>query len=603
MSLALVRKELREHGVIIAVALIFSALGLAALLQQSHHWGGRFTGLMQHTVYFGSLLVMVVSNRLFAREYGGRTQLFLETLPITRGRVFVTKWLLGAAIVSVAALASWYASLYWIQRMEALALNAALGTLASVLLLSIALWAFAAMSAMLGRYRYLAWVVVLLALYMASSIGGIASGDLPLLNLTGQKAAMAQGLPSQTAVSQAVIIALVSALAASALALWGSGAMASTLAQRMTPRERAFVIVAIMLLVGIGTTLQPKPTPPPFELQNVEPIVGTYTRASVLPTIDLDQPAADELAHTVIRDADSLISALHLPIRPSVFIQPQQGLDPMVMRRAWLEGADGIVLKVAPSAPRDLLRELVLHSVLTDATLGRMEKEDRHVLLDGLSSYWATRDDPHAQVQWWLRAASITAPITVTTLRQWSATSEQVSECVSQGLAFAAMQALIQQLGREPTLALMRNVFREPHDDVRVLFETSPDDYLKRAGVNWSEWAARTQAAINAARKHYATELSTRPQIQAQIVQRLSAARGATIEAEVAGARAYWVLYQELGPWTADVIDTSRFDARQPRVALPLSPASGTTLFTAIETDDPLLGCPVRVFTQRLAVR
>ncbi|MET0988691.1 MAG: ABC transporter permease [Steroidobacteraceae bacterium] len=603
MSLALVRKELREHGVIIAAALVFFGLGLAALLDQSQRWGGRFTALVQHALFFGGLLVMVVSNRLFAREYGGRTQLFLETLPVSRGRVFATKWLLGAAIIAVATIASWYASLHWIQRGEILPLGAALTTLASVLLLTMALWAFAAMSALLGRYRYLAWAVAVIGLFMASSVGGLASGDLPLLSLVGQKAAMAQGLPSHTAFWQAMVIIGVCTLAATLLALWGSGAMASTLAHRMTPRERAFIIVAVMLLVGIGTTMHPKPTPPPFEFQDVAPIIGRHTRASVLPTLDLDQTTADALARTVVRDVDTLIDTLRLPIRPSVFIQPQQGLDPMAMHRAWLDGADGIVLKVAPNAPRDLLRELVLHSVLTDATLGRMEKEDRHVLLDGLSSYWATRDDPAEQAQWWIRAASIDAPITAATLQQWSKTSEHVSECVSQGLAFAAMNVLLQQLGRERVFALMRTIFSEPDENVRVLFERTPDENLSRAGVQWSEWADRTQVAITAARKRYADELNKRPHVQARIAQRSSATRGTTIQADVNGVAAYWVLYQELGPWTADAVEPSRFDARTSPVVLPISPASGTSLFTAIEADDPVLGCPVRVFARRLAVQ
>jgi hypothetical protein len=259
MILALIRKELREHGAIIALALAFSALGLFALLQQSMRWGGRFTGLVYHALFFGGLLVMTTSNRLFAREYGGRTQLFLETLPISRARVFATKWLLGAIIVISATLASWYAALCWTWRTEVLSLHAAATTLVSVLLLTTALWSFAVMSAMLGRYRYLAWVIAALAVYIATSVSGINAADLPLLNLIGQKAAMAQGMPSAAAASMAIVIAMVCTVAAAFLALWGSGAMASTLAQRMTPRERAFIIVGLMLLVGIGMTLEKKP--------------------------------------------------------------------------------------------------------------------------------------------------------------------------------------------------------------------------------------------------------------------------------------------------------------------------------------------------------
>lgn len=603
MSRALLRKELREHGAIIAASLAFAAAGLAGLLILSARTGGRFSGLTQFALAFGLLLALIISNRLFVREYAGRTQLFLETLPLSRGRVFATKWLLGGSIMLVAMAASWYGSLEWIRRHEVLSLADAVNTLVCVLLLALALWSFAVMAAMLGRYRYLVWVIAWLGYMSANVIGGIAFGELPLMRLLGPDVAMARGLPPLSALWQAAAIAFACTLAATALALYGSGAMASTLAQRMTPRERAFILVALMVLVGITTTLQPKVTPPPFELQNVEARVGKYVRVSVLDTVDLAGAAADELADTVIRDVDSLVEALQLRMKPAVFIQPQQGLDPMAMRRAWLGGADGIVLKAAPDAPRDLLRELVLHSVLLDATSGRAEREDRHVLLDGLAAYWSLRDDLQVRAQWWLRAASISTPVQASTLQQWSKTSEQVGECVSQALAFAAMDVLATQLGREELLALMRTLFVRPYDDVRVLFETAPIEHLRGAGVTWSDWAARTEKALAATREQHAELFARRTALKGAVTQHRSAARGLTLEAQVSGVPEYWVLYRELGPWTADVIDMTRLDARGPRVVLPVSLRRGTELLTVIEANDAELGCPVRLFAQRMELR
>lgn len=603
MRFALVRKDLREHGAVIAIAVAFAAAGLAGLLVQSPRWGGRFTGFVQFALVFGPMLVLIVSNRLFVREYSGRTQLFLETLPITRARVFATKWLLGGALVVLATLVAWYAALWWLRRHEVLALREASIPLVAILVLMLTLWSFAAMSAMLGRYRYLAWVLVVFLFLVATNYAGIATGDLPLLRLTGQGVAMALAWPATAAFAQALVIVVVCAAAASILALYGSGAIAATLAQQMTARERAFIFVGLLIAIGISMSVQPKVKPPPFELQNVQPIMGKHTRASVLPTLDIAPSDADALARVVIDDVDSLIDAVALKVQPFVYIQPQQGLDPMVMRRAWLDGAQGIVLKVAPDAPRDLLRELVLHSVLTDATLGRAEKESRHILLDGLSSYWVLRNDPAAQARWWLRAASLEAPVTADTLQQWSRTSEHVSECVSQALAFAAMDSLVRDLGRERLLDLMRHAFAEPHDDVRVLLQTSANAWLARTGVTWQQWAARTNTAITEARIRAAADLSKRPRIDATVTQRRTSDRGITIEAQVTGVSAYWVLHDELGPWTADVIEPARFDAREPHVVLPLSPSSGTRLFTAIETDDPVLGCPVRVLAQRLDIR
>jgi hypothetical protein len=140
----------------------------------------------------------------------------------------------------------------------------------------------------------------------------------------------------------------------------------------------------VLLAVGIVSySLQPKPVRPPFEITQGERFQGRWTRAGVLPVATFDADSARSLARAIAEDADALIEALEIGIHPPVFVLPQQGLDRHVMQRAALGAADGIVLKVAPNAPLENVRMLVLHSLLADATLGRGMKEDRHVLLEG----------------------------------------------------------------------------------------------------------------------------------------------------------------------------------------------------------------------------
>ena len=60
--------------------------------------------------------------------------------------------------------------------------------------------------------------------------------------------------------------------------------MASTLAQRMTARERAFALVALIAVGTISTTLEPKPVQPPFAITRGERYEGRWTRVGVLPS-------------------------------------------------------------------------------------------------------------------------------------------------------------------------------------------------------------------------------------------------------------------------------------------------------------------------------
>jgi hypothetical protein len=598
MSLALIRKELREHGVVVLVALAFGAIAYAGGLVQADKHGGRFFAFTRYAGAFGSLNALVLANRLFAREYAGRTQLFLETLPLSRTRVFVTKWLLGFGVVAIATFAAWLAALLLAQRREVIDVRAALDVLACGGLFALAMWAWSAMAGMLGRYRFVAWFAAFLLAFIADTVAGIKLADLPVIRLLGEDVAMARAMPSTQELLQAAALVVVSSAAAAALALVGSGAIASTLAQRMTARERAFIWVSFIAALVVASTLKHKPTNPPFTLRYAEHVDGAAS-VSVLPIPELTSDAAHALAARIAADVRALRDALALPKPPPIAIIPQRGLDPTVIQRAQLDDSDGIVLRVAPDAPQAALRAHVLHAVLVAATHGRAVREDRHVLLDGISNYLVLEAEARERERYLLRAAAIPSPVDAATLVRWDETSERLGNCLSGALAFVVVDGLAEQLGRSRLVSLMRELFHEPHDDVRVLLEPTPSQRLSEVG-SWPALAARTDTLLRATRLKNAAVLARRPQVRARFITSASPTRGRKVEAELFGVDSYWVGYTLLGPWTKQTDQLSRIDARSPRIVLPLSPPHGSSLLAAIELDDAVLECPVRVLAQRL---
>lgn len=602
MSLALVRKEVLEHGIVVVMTILLGALALFTLLIAADQEGGRFIALIRYSMVIGTLTAVLLSNRLFVREYAGRSQLFLETLPLGRTRVFATKWLLGCGLMLLIVASAWFANLWWIRKTEVLPWLNALNTLLSIALFTFALWSFAAMAGMLGRYRYVAWIAAVLLVSAVDTVAGIAVGDIPVFRLLGSDVQMALGTPDMRAILYALAAAAVFTAAAAALALAGSGAMASTLAQRMTARELVFVLAASLVFVTIVTTLEPKTNPPPFAISGGERVDGEHALASVMPTADFESAAASSLASTIVRDLDTLIDALGVEANPTVFILPQQGLDRTVMQRAPLSDSAGIVLKIAPDAPLDSVRALVVHSFLSDFSVGRGLKEDRHVLLDGLASMWALRDDEAAKGTWWLRAASIGEPLRSEHLTRWSTTSERLGDCLSQAVAFSVAESLTARLGRERMLALMRKLFSPQPDDVRVLFESAPETLLEQEGFSWSDVAAAAEAMRVSVRTNRGEVLAQRPTLLPQIEWTDSAERGVTIQTSLQGAERYSVFYTLLRPWTADVGEMPRLDVRGERAVLPLSPPRGARVLAVIEVEDETLGCPIRVHTERLTL-
>jgi hypothetical protein len=603
MSLPLLRKEAREHGLVLSATFAIGALALFALLKVAEESGGRFVGFARFLLTIGPLLALVLANRLLVREYTGRTQFFLETLPIGRARTFATKWLLGCELMLLVAVVAWLATLSYVRRTEVLAAGDAVGALLCAATFCVTVWSFAALAGMLGRFRYFVWAALLAAVMLALNVAGIPLFDLPIVRLLGQDVQMASALPETSAFVYALAIALACAVGAAVLALAGSGAMASTLARRMTARELVFALVALLTIATIGFTLEPKPVQPPFELADGEHFQGRWTSVGVLPTAAFDAAAAQRLARTIAGDADDLTEALGLDAHPPVFVLPQQGLDRHVMQRAALAAADGIVLKVAPNAPPENVRMLALHSLLADATFSRAMREDRHVLLDGLSAFWAVRDDEQARERWWLRAAAVPEPLPADYLTAWAETSERFGECEALAIAFSVFDTFVQRLGLDAALRSMREILAPPPDDVRVLFERRPAATLAAAGIDWTGLAADAAAARQQARERYAAALARRPTVTATVDWSSSAGQGIAIETTLSGAPRYAAYYRVLSPWTADVGDMSRLDVLGSSAVLPLSPSRNARVLAAIEVDDEILDCPVRVLAERLQFR
>ena len=602
MSLALVRKEMREHGWVLGASFLFSMFILLGLLRLAHDRGGRFSGLRDFLVSVGLLNAFVAANRLIAREYAGRTQLFLEVLPIRRSRVFWTKWLLGLAFVGVTTGIAWRLNLGWQRRTEVITGQQAAVVLVQALCFSLVTWAFCAMAGVLGRYRYLASIGLVVVVASIGASTGIALHEFHVLSLLGPQFKMAQPVTSWSDAYQALALAGLFTGAAASLALLGSGGITSALAKRMTARERVFVLVAILAAITLVSALEDKHRKPAFVLAGAEHATSKFGQVGVLPTEDFSSEQARTLAAGIAQDVDSLASAMAIDAVGSIFVLPQQGVDRWVVEQASLAGSEGIVLRSSTEAPGDWLRANVLHSVVVEHTRGRAVREDRHVLLDGLVAWWASRGDSAARGRWWQRAAASPLRITEHTLRRWDETDEQVGSCIASGIAFATADVLTEKLGPKRTQELLQKLFERNDGDARVLFERSPAEVLTRAGTSWSSLARAAEAKRQAAKQQFVRELSSRPPLVGEFELSRVEGRGSSVRARLSGVASYWVTYALLDPWTTNVMTASRLDVRGAQATLPLSLPRSGRLFAAIEVEDPVLDCPVRVHSRRIAL-
>jgi hypothetical protein len=603
MKLALVRKEVREHWVVLGIVVALDAFMLLGMLIRAAEKGGRFTALVQFVESLGALTALVAANRFFVREYAGRTQLFLEVLPIGRARVWATKWLSGCAFIGVLTVGAWFATWRRALRTEVISTSDALLVLLSIGSFMFVVWCFASMAGMLGRHRYTAWIVLLLVGLLAVQRGKFPVQELPAMGLLGQQVGMARGPLNWRALIEAWSLGVCFTAASAALALAGSGAIASTLAQRMTARERVFMFVVTVVGLFAYSTVDEGQSKLPYSVANAVYAKSAHVRVGVLRRGDLSDSDAEHMAQTIADDLEGLREALGLESVPPVYVLTKSSLDPRVVERAELEEKDGIVMRAAPDVVLSLLRTEVLHAALAGQTRDRALREDRHVLLDGFAAWWALRADPSERDQRWLRAAASPVPVSVSTLTRWGETGERVGNCVSDGLAFATFDTLARSLGSKATWTLARSLFARPPDDFRVLFERAPASRLEDAAMSWPALAAETERERQAVRERHAAEWARRPQRSAAIAVEQTPRQGTRIDVSLAGADAYFALYSVLGPWSGwQSSSLSRLDVRGPRATLPLSAPRGSRVLVAVETDDAMLACPVRVTSERVTL-
>jgi hypothetical protein len=594
----LVLKELKEHGwVLLALVVLFGA-GLGVQLSRADDDGGRFVALRGFLVTWGLVASLVAGNRLVVREYSGRTQLFLEALPIGRLRVVLTKWLLGLGWAGVLAVSAWGATWWWASRTMALPFDEARYALLPALVWLALVWSLCFVAGLLGRYRLLFWIVLGLVLYGLDTVGQVHLFELPPFHLVSEQLAVSNAWPNAVDLLVALGGAGLFTVAGLVLATAGEGAIATTLSGRMTSRERLAAVSTMLVGFLLFSALSKDRDRPAFALESVTPKDSVAGPIGVLPGEGVSEEAARALVEQLAVDVVTFTQAMRYPPLDGVYVVSQRGLDPDIILRAPLGGQDGIVLQANLADDRFdpvNLRYRVLHSIVGDVTKNRGLEEDRHWLLDGLATWWVVRGDDAARALQRRRAAAAPVGLSTRSLARWDETFERLGDCFGMAVSFTLVDALAEDVGEDAVVDVFRRVFVKPRGDVRdVLFEEKLGAVLKTKGVDFEALVARAESA----RRNVGTPPSRYEGAVELVPQGGGQWRAAfTLSKDGQPVTRFRGLSAQAGPWEAGMGDTelSRVDARTVRALATGVFASGERLFFAIEVDDADLRCSARV--------
>jgi len=614
---ALFYKELREHRWVLLAMLLLLALGQALMLKGARMLGSPMAAFQQILTAMAPLMALVLANRLVVREYMGRTQLFLETLPVSRNQVLAIKWLLGMTLLLLAMAACFGATLFFARGKVVLTPHyVALVAIRSASFVFLC-YALAFAVGLTGRYRYFIWSVLLVCIITANSSGQTDIANWPPFYLVQESMVYERiNLPlSAVLITCAIAAALV--VATFALALSTEGSLVVALSRRMSPREQSAVTISSLVLVMAISIIEARKPKPPFKLAHA---VRSTSGPAVAVGIAGPAAQARQLADVLSSDLARMQAFLGLRSVPALTALPDDALDGDAFQRAVLPNADGVVVRASftnSAFDREGFRAYALASWMQWHSRGAAAEESRRWLLDGAAQWLVARDLPQQQEKLALRAAFAARLLQAgpdgarRAVHEWLGVREELGPCLADALAWRMAASLAQQMGEPRFQALSRSLLAErPPGDARAsLLDPGVGQLLAQAGA--PDQAMLTQQfdrLFGAEQARLAGTLGRIVIPRTSFTAQRMAGKAFEVHYQVGSSAGdvapFSVLYAALGPWDGEIpAETlARVDSVRSGV-LPASFARGTRLFTAVERREALLGCSVRLAARRWDVQ
>lgn len=606
---ALIRKEWLEHRVFIMLLYLLGALLLAFEWQMAKVAITPLAAWHQLLVRFGTLAAIVVPNRLVVREYGLGTQLFLETLPLSRLRVLLGKWLIGWGWLMLFFLAALSCVLWSARHKVDLdpSFVAMIGARSVAYLSFVYAAAFAV--ALTLRYRFFVCLIAVVALVVVDSQLQLPVAEWPPFYLVKDSMVLERDdVPWR---QLGITLALGAGLLCASLLLAMSvrGALVIALARRMSARTRAVLVLVTAVIMSLPALFEKRTAPPPFSLQQAvsssarPPVhVGWQRLVGGVP--------APRLAAMLSADLTRMQDWLRLPALWEVSLVPDAALDPDEFQFGEV-GGNHLALRAALGHPDLAVHDLeaaVRGSQLIALSPIYGWREDRRWLMWGFATWWGARQDTQYQAVLQQRAQAAARLLAAhgldygTALRNAAIVYERLGGCLSDAFAWRGVQALYDRFGEERFRALMQAALGKPlPDDVASFARVrATAQLLEEAGMPISELAGAMQQELPEPALGASTSALklTAARLAGDVYELRYDVQGAPASADLS------IRYKPLRPMETSVNRKTLYWAgAQPQGVVPASFAGGSRVLVIAEVRDAHLGCSYRLDAVRKEIR
>jgi hypothetical protein len=509
----LAKKEFAEHGWVFLLLIPLASVGfLLALAAMSLNSAGS---LLEAVPSFGTtfliLIELVLCNRLVVHEYSKKTQLFLESLSISRWTMLITKYVIGLAVSLGFAKTCLLFALLVSARQEDLGLGFV--TLMSVRLSTYVFctFSFFFMMGLLGRYRIPIYIGLALGWIMLSQFTTFETLEHGPLGLLDDRFAYERSVYPVKNLQICGAAGAVFVIIAILMGVKREGAIASMLAERMSYREKIFIATMLISMILLGNVLDDKQTPAPYSIENsisrrvqqndsgfeIQVEISGNRRAESSRSVQ----AATELADTMQKDLSEIATYLEIQNPEDLFVANRTDLDGDRFEAGKMTNAGGALIRVNYMAKDWNAR--AFRAYATDLWLSRTTNyiaidEPRCWVLEGFAEYWPRCGEASGDAETWdselvvdLRAAySSTLGFSVTDVEDWYHYRDRIGQPLARAVACAGLVLAKREYGEEN---LQR--FLKTHPIDRIWKESMGDDYdnfkmqwqreLEKLAIRW----------------------------------------------------------------------------------------------------------------------
>ena len=617
------RKELAQHAWAIGfMAVLLALLGLIVWINviEEAFATNDLAAAGRTLSIFVPVSAFILGRLVVVREYHGKTQLFVEALPMRRSEFVVAKYSFGLLVLGGLSLALLAAMAWGAGEKEPkpllIAGSRAIGYVA-------AWWSVFFALGLLGRLRLAAYIVLGIFVYALEATTAFEIERFGPFALIDETLFVNEReiVPLRALLESAGLAACFFALGLG-LSLIREGSVAETLARRASQREKSALTVLLIAAVMVVGVVEQQQERKPFAFSSV--FVKTSREADV--AVMYGRPELEPYGALVLDHLDRFskrLRELGVARRPPIRVAHQSILEGSEVREKNLPDADGVLLEANLASPGfDMAAFLneTGHASFTWITDGRAMFEPDHWLLDGFCSWWAAEQVPGSAEPLFLRGlvAARDMNIEPEVIARWEQVMQALNEDVANGLAFTGIAFLSARHGRRAVLELARSRLAQSSSaDVLGWLEARQnpiaEHFARVTREPWPEFvrAWRAELGRRGTQAPFAEALRRVPRARAALrVERAKA--GADVVYELSGEpaeanRDCALLHTALRPYdtfvSSHLLERHAFSwkARERRVAGRLRGkyGRGQRVLVALECRAPDLGASVRLLAAR----